>query len=90
VQISVPQMQLHPSMSHPPSDAVRKCRTGQHCIFKILNMFTTLKNNKPQAVISRTSYKSNKTISRPPQSRETVPLSKIDSFKNRTFLQGRF
>jgi hypothetical protein len=34
----------------------------------------TLKNiNKPHLVISRTYYQSNKTISRPPQSRETIP-----------------
>jgi hypothetical protein len=54
VQISIPQVQLHPGTSLPPSDAARKCDTVQCYIFKFLNMLTTKKINKPNAVISRT------------------------------------
>jgi hypothetical protein len=43
MQISVPHVQLHPSTSRLPRDAARKCDTAQHCIFKTLNMLTTLK-----------------------------------------------
>jgi hypothetical protein len=39
-------------------------------------MLMTLKINKPHAVISRAYYQPNKTISRPPKSRETIPLNK--------------
>jgi hypothetical protein len=73
VQISILQVQLHPGRSRPPSGTARKCDTAQHCIFKILKMLTTLKN-KSHAVISRTNYQFNKTISRPLQSCETIPL----------------
>jgi hypothetical protein len=43
VQISVPQVQLHPGMSRPTSGAARKCDTVQRYTFKFFNMLTTLK-----------------------------------------------
>jgi hypothetical protein len=68
-------VQLHPGTSSPPSDAARKFDTAQRYIFKILNMLKTLKQKiNLMQYISRTLYLSNKTISRPPQSREAIYL----------------
>jgi hypothetical protein len=61
-------------------------------------MLTTLKKINPHAVIYRTYYQSNKTISRPPQSRESIPLirysislwddSKVVSSANRKLIKA--
>jgi hypothetical protein len=52
--------------------------------FKNVNDY---KKSKPHSVISRTYYQSNKTICRPPQSRETIPLKMSFSYieTNRDF-----
>jgi hypothetical protein len=39
VQISVPQVQLHPRMSRPPSDVAHKCDTARLYIFEYVNNF---------------------------------------------------